>query len=100
QWPGVVEPEEPEPQKKRRRGPLDTILEAMDLSQLDTSARHAALADVVVTPRFGPSEWRDFHHADRFLEAGRAAALDQLDVLRTLSRPLDIAAARREASIA
>ena len=97
-WPGLSEPE-PEPQKRRRRGPLDTMLEAMDLSQLDTSARHAALADVVITPRFGPAEWRDFHLADRFLEAGRAAALEQLPALQALSRPVDLAAARRKASL-
>lgn len=91
-WPGVTEAEA-EPRKARRRGPLDTILEAMDLSQLDTSARHAALADVVVTPRFGPAEWRDFHLADRFVEAGRQAALAQLPMLEALSRPVDLAAA-------
>jgi NTE family protein len=106
-WPD--EPVEPEPQpepepgaaprKPRRRGPLDTILEAMDLSQLDTSARHAALADVVITPRFGPSEWRDFQRPGRFIEAGRQAALEQLPALRALSRPLDLDMARREASI-
>jgi NTE family protein len=98
-WPGVPEEPEPEQQKKRRRGPLDTILEAMDLSQLDTSARHAALADVIVTPRFGPSEWRDFHRADLFLAAGREAAASQLPALRALSRPLNLDVARREASI-
>jgi NTE family protein len=98
-WPDAPEPEPAEPQKPRRRGPLDTILEAMDLSQLDTSARHAALADVVVTPRFGPAEWRDFHRADLFLAAGREAAQAQLPALRALSRPLDLEAARREASI-
>jgi NTE family protein len=98
-WPGVPDEPEAEPAKPRRRGPLDTILEAMDLSQLDTSARHAALADVVITPRFGPAEWRDFHLSDRFLEAGRAAAQEQLPELRALSRPLDLTAARREASI-
>jgi NTE family protein len=97
-WPGAPEPE-PGPEKKRRRGPLDTILEAMDLSQLDTSARHAALADVVVTPRFGPAEWRDFHRADLFLAAGREAALAQLPALQALSRPLNLDEARREASI-
>jgi predicted acylesterase/phospholipase RssA len=99
QWPGLVEEPEPEPQKPRRRGPLDTILEAMDLSQLDTSARHAALADVVLTPRFGPAEWRDFHRADLFAAAGREAAQAQLPALRSLSRPLDLTAARRQASI-
>jgi hypothetical protein len=97
-WPGVTEPDT-EPQKKRRHGPLDTILEAMDLSQLDTSARHAALADVVITPRFGPAEWRDFHLADRFLAAGRAAALEQLPALKALTRPVDLTVARRETSI-
>ena len=44
QWPGVPDEPEEEPKKPRRRGPLDTMLEAMDLSQVDTSARHAALA--------------------------------------------------------
>ena len=47
------------------------MFEAMDLSQVDTSARHAALADVAITPRFGPGEWRDFQNADLYL-AGRA----------------------------
>jgi NTE family protein len=99
-WPGVPDEPEGEPAKPRRRGPLDTILEAMDLSQLDTSARHAALADVVVTPRFGPAEWRDFHLADLFLNAGREAAREQLPALRSLCRPVDLTVARREASIA
>ncbi len=98
-WPGVPDEPEGEPAKPRRRGPLDTILEAMDLSQLDTSARHAALGDVVIAPRFGPAEWRDFHLADLFLEAGRVAATEQLAALQALSRPIDLVAARREASI-
>jgi predicted acylesterase/phospholipase RssA len=99
-WPGVPEPEpEPEPQKRRRRGPLDTMLEAMDMSQLDTSARHAALADVTITPRFGPAEWRDFHLADLYLAAGREAAREQLPALQALARPVNLDEARREASI-
>jgi NTE family protein len=96
-WPGAPEPE-PEPERKRRRGALDTMLEAMDLSQVDTSARHAALADVAITPRFGPAEWRDFHLADLFLQAGREAALAQLPTLQALSRPVDLAIAPRSAS--
>jgi len=98
-WPGVPDEPEDEPAKPRRRGPLDTILEAMDLSQLDTSARHAALADVVITPKFGPAEWRDFHLSDLFLEAGRTAALEQLSALRALSHPINLDAVRREASL-
>jgi NTE family protein len=84
-WPG--EPV-PEPEEKRAGSRmLDTLLEVMDLGQLDSSVRHAGLADVVITPRFGPSSWRDFHLADRFLEAGRHAAQEQLSALGELAKP-------------
>jgi len=95
-WPDGPEPEAA-PQK-RRRGPLDTMLEAMDLSQVDTSARYAALADVPLTPRFGPAEWRDFHLPDLFLAAGRTAALEQLPALQALTQPVDLDGARAEAA--
>jgi NTE family protein len=72
---------------RRTTGTLDTLLEVMDLAQLDSSVRHAALADVVITPRFGPSTWRDFHLADHFLAAGREAARAQLPSLSALARP-------------
>jgi len=99
-WPDDHEPEpEPEPRKARRRGPLDTMLEAMDLGQVDTSARHAALADVVITPRFGPAEWRDFHRADLFLTAGREAAREQMSQMQSLCRPVQLNAARREEAV-
>jgi hypothetical protein len=84
-WPGESRPALPPARSGVRM--LDTLMEVMDLSQLDASVRHAALADVVVTPRFGPSTWRDFNLADRFLAAGRAAALEQLATLGTLARP-------------
>jgi NTE family protein len=92
-WPDGPEPEAAPVKKK---GMLDTILEVMDLSQLDTSIRHAALADVVITPRFGPADWRDFDMADLFLAAGRTAALEQLPALESLSTPVDLDLARRE----
>ena len=66
---------------------LDTILEVMDLAQLDSSRRHAARADVALSPRFGPSTWRDFHLADLFLEAGREAAREHLPALTALAKP-------------
>ncbi len=66
---------------------LDTLLEVMDLAQLDASEQHAARADVVVTPRFGPGSWRDFHLGDLFLEAGRRAADEQLAALTALANP-------------
>jgi predicted acylesterase/phospholipase RssA/CRP-like cAMP-binding protein len=84
-WPGA-EPPEPPPER-RRRGVLDDLLEVMDLSQLSDSVQSAELADVVITPRFGPNEWRDFHLADLFLAAGRAAAEQQLPALRSLASP-------------
>ncbi|HWX45920.1 MAG TPA: cyclic nucleotide-binding and patatin-like phospholipase domain-containing protein [Solirubrobacteraceae bacterium] len=88
-WP--EQPElEPVRERQRRGSTLDTLLEVMDLSQLETSARHAELADVVITPRFGPAHWRDFHLADLFLAAGRRAALEQLPALRALSTPVDL----------
>ncbi len=80
---------EPARERKSRGGMLDTLLEVMDLSQLETSARHAELADVTITPRFGPAHWRDFHLADLFLAAGRRAALEQLPALQALSTPVD-----------
>lgn len=83
-WPG-----EPPPAAPARSGSrmLDTLLQVMDLTQLDASIRHAALADVTITPRFGPATWRDFHLADLFLAAGRTAAEEQLATLRALARP-------------
>ena len=85
-WPGQTELPEAPPSRKGSRM-LDTILEVMDVAQMDASVRHAALADVVVTPRFGPGSWRDFHLADLFLEAGRQAARDQIRLLQALARP-------------
>jgi len=84
-WPGGPAPEPPA--ERRRRGVLDNLLEVMDLSQLAESVRNAELADVVVTPCFGPGEWRDFHLADLFLAAGRRAAEEQLANLRSLALP-------------
>lgn len=66
---------------------LDTLLEAMDLAQMDASIRSAAQADVVITPRFGPATWRDFHVADLFMAAGREAAEGQLAILGTRAHP-------------
>jgi predicted acylesterase/phospholipase RssA/CRP-like cAMP-binding protein len=84
-WPGEPVPT-PGPARAGVRM-LDALLETLDLAQLDASVRHAARADVVVTPRFGPSTWREFDRAERFLAAGRAAAEEQLAVIRGLARP-------------
>jgi hypothetical protein len=84
-WPGQPLPEPPT--GPRRPGMLGTILEVMDVTQLDASVRHAELADVTVTPQFGPGSWKDFDLADLYLQAGRLAARQQLAALRQLALP-------------
>jgi len=83
-------PEEGEiaPIEKHRSKTLDPMIEVLIMLQLDTSMRNAAAADVVITPLFAPSSWRDIHLADRFEAAGRRAAEMQLPVLRGLARPV------------
>lgn len=84
-WPGQPAPE---PKSKRfQNRMLDTLLEVMDLSQMESSVRHAARADVVITPRFGPGSWRDFDLAEEYMAAGRAATEAQLAALAQLARP-------------
>jgi len=83
-WPALAPPQAPRMKGSRL---LDTLLEVMDLMQLDCSTRHAARADVTITPRFGPATWRDFQLADLFLAAGRTAAQEQFPALRALARP-------------
>jgi predicted acylesterase/phospholipase RssA len=93
-WPGAPPPE-PAPERSRRARLLDTILEVMDVSQLEASNQHADLADVALHPRFGPGSWRDFHLADLFLVAGREAAQAALPALATLARPARLPAGER-----
>jgi NTE family protein len=81
----------PVPATRRRTGSrsrvLDTLLEVMDLAQMEAGVREAAVADVAISPRFGPSIWRDFHLGDLFLEAGLGAAEEALPQLAALARP-------------
>ena len=84
-WAGEdVEP--PAPVKGRVR---DTVVEVLELAQLDTSARQTARAHVPVTPRFGPGTGRRMDLGPLFLEAGRQAAEAELPRLGRLARPLD-----------
>ena len=89
-WPGEPAPDAPAKGSGSRM--LDTLLEVMELAQLDSSVRHAAQAHVVITPRFGPATWREFDLADRFLAAGRTAAEEQLEALGALARPQPLTA--------
>ena len=83
-WPG----NEPSAQPARRQRSLEAVLEVMDLMQVDASTSHAARADVVITPRFGPCTWRDFWLADRFLDAGALAARPAIEQLSQLTSPI------------
>lgn len=71
----------------QRDAPIDPVIETLMMLQTDTSIRNAREADVVLTPRFAPSSWRDFSLAALFQEAGREAAEGQLARLRELACP-------------
>jgi predicted acylesterase/phospholipase RssA len=85
-WPGEDPPDPKAP--RRSLNFIEALVDTMELGYADASARHAALADVPMTPQFGPSRYRDFQLADQFLAAGREEARAKLPVLERLVRPL------------
>jgi NTE family protein len=68
----------------------DTVVEVLELAQLDASARQTARADVPITPRFGPGTWRQMQLGGLFFEAGSQAAEAQLSRLNMLARPVRV----------
>jgi NTE family protein len=64
--------------RRERSASLDPVVETLMMLQIDASIRSAAEADLVLTPCFVPSSWRDFHLAELFRDAGREAAELQL----------------------
>jgi NTE family protein len=65
----------------------DTVVEVLELAQLDASARQTARADVPMTPLFGPGTWRHMQLGSLFFAAGQKAAEAQLSLLGKLARP-------------
>jgi NTE family protein len=65
----------------------DTVVEVLELAQVDASASQATQADVAITPQFGPGTWRDMHLGPLFFAAGAEAAEAQLSRLGSLVRP-------------
>lgn len=63
------------------------MAESLELASLGAAERQTALADVPVTPVFGPGTWRDIHLADQCLEAGEAAMAAALPSQREIARP-------------
>jgi NTE family protein len=82
-WPGG--PGEPGPEQATRD--RDPVVESLELASFGAAAAQTAAASVPVTPRFGPGTWRDFGHADQFLDAGEEAMEQALSGLRALARP-------------
>jgi NTE family protein len=80
-WPGAA------PEQPRRRGDRDVVVESLELASLGAAEQQTALADVPVTPVFGPGPWRDIQLADRYLAAGEAAMTAALPALREIARP-------------
>jgi len=66
----------------------DTVIEVLELAQLDASARQTSRADVPITPVFGPGTWRHAHLGSLFIAAGQKAAEAQLPILSRLARPM------------
>jgi NTE family protein len=79
-WPGLPEPE-------RIPRAADPIVESLELASLGAAEMQAAAASIAVTPRFGPSTWRDFRLAEQFLAAGEEAMEEALPALAKLARP-------------
>jgi NTE family protein len=85
-WPGQKPPDPNAPRPTMNW--IEALVDTMELGYADASARHAALADVPMTPQFGPSKFRDFQLADQFVAAGREEARAKLPVLERFVRPL------------
>jgi NTE family protein len=72
---------------KPRPSRMDPVIETIIMLQTDTSVRNGDEADVTITPGFARSSWRDIHLGLEFEQAGRTAALAQLDALKALVQP-------------
>jgi NTE family protein len=74
--------------KRKRTQVVDPVIETLMMLQIDTSIRNAAQADIVLTPGFPPSSWRDFSLAELFREAGRKVAEAELARLAEVAKPV------------
>jgi predicted acylesterase/phospholipase RssA len=89
-WPG--EDGRLAPPAAARGNARDTVVEVLELAQVDASARQAARADVPITPQFGPGTWRDMRLGPLFLAAGVEATEAHLTRLGALARPCRVPA--------
>jgi NTE family protein len=66
---------------------LDTFHRSLMAAQMQVAAKEAARADVVLRPLFCESRWYDFENFDRYIQAGRDAAIAALPKIRALIEP-------------
>jgi NTE family protein len=66
---------------------LDTFHRSLMAAQMQVAAKEAAHADVVLRPQFCESRWYDFENFDRYILAGRNAAIAALPKIRALIEP-------------
>jgi NTE family protein len=74
--------------RKKAAHKVDPVVETLMMLQIDTSIRNASQADIVLTPRFTASSWRDFYLSEQFREAGHAVAQAELARLFEVARPV------------
>lgn len=63
---------------------LDTFKRCLSSAQMRIVAEEGSRADVLIHPFHLASQWHDFHHFNRYLEAGRKAAEEALPRIREL----------------
>ena len=63
---------------------LDTFRRSLMASQMQVAAKEARDADVLMHPIFCESRWYDFENFDRYIKAGRDAAIAALPEIRAL----------------
>jgi len=66
------------------RDAVSILYRVWDIALGDICKRSGQDAEVLITPRFGPCSWRDFHRAGQFFTAGEQAAREALPQLRTV----------------
>ena len=63
---------------------LDTFSRSLMASQMQVATKEARHAEVVIHPAFCEAHWYDFHNFDRYIKAGRDAAIAALPQIRAL----------------
>ena len=63
---------------------VDTFRRSLMAAQIQVTAKEAMRADIVLHPFFCEAAWYDFENFDRYIKAGRDAAIEALPKIRAL----------------